>query len=69
MVRHSGVGSELRFFLKIGLICVGKIAESDYQLRHVCPSALNNSAPTGRIYIKIDILIFFKNMSTKLKFH
>jgi len=40
--------------------------ESDYQLRHICPSvrpslrlsAWNNSAPTGRVFMKFDILHF-----------
>jgi len=30
------------------------ISKSDYQLRHVCPSAWNNSAPTGRIFMKFE---------------
>jgi len=33
---------------------VRKIAKSDYWLRHVCPSAWNNWAPTGRIFMKCD---------------
>ena len=43
---------------------VRKIARSDYYLRHVrpsvCPSAWNNSAPTGRIFIKFEIWRFFR---------
>jgi len=39
-------------------MCVRKIAKTDYQLRlvslSVCPSACNNSAPTGRIFMKFD---------------
>ena len=35
----------------------------------VRPSAWNNSAPTGRIFTKIDILLFFENLSRKFKFH
>jgi hypothetical protein len=31
---------------------VRKIAKSDYQLRHVRPSAWNSYAPTGRILMK-----------------
>jgi hypothetical protein len=27
--------------------------------RHVCPSVWNNSAPTGRILVKFNILVFF----------
>jgi len=33
----------------------------------VRPSTCNNSAPTGRIFMKFDI--FFKNLSTEFKFH
>jgi hypothetical protein len=32
-------------------------------------SAWNNSAPTGRILMKLDTLAFFENMSRKFKFH
>ena len=31
---------------------VGKIAKSDYYLRHVCPSVWNDSVTTGRIFMK-----------------
>jgi hypothetical protein len=34
---------------------VRNISKSDYQLHHVCPSAWNNSAPTGQILKKSDI--------------
>jgi hypothetical protein len=38
------------------LTCVRKIAKSNHYLRHiclsVCPSARNNSAPTGRIFVE-----------------
>ena len=34
----------------------------------VCPSVWNNSAPTGRIFMKLDIWVFFENLSRKLKF-
>ena len=52
-----------------------KFAKSDYQLRHVCPSVClylspwNKYAPTGRIFMKIDICPFFENLSRKFKFH
>ena len=50
-----------------------KIAKSDYQLRHGCPSdrqsAWNNSAPKGRIIMKFDIRRIFENLSRKFKFH
>jgi hypothetical protein len=35
--------------------CVRKTAKSDYELRHVCPSAWNISDPTARIFMKFDI--------------
>jgi hypothetical protein len=34
---------------------VRKIAKSDYYLRHISPSAGNNSAVTGRIFMKFYI--------------
>jgi hypothetical protein len=34
----------------------------------VSPSTWNNSAFTGRIFMKLDIRVFFENMSTKFKF-
>jgi hypothetical protein len=45
---------------------VSKIAKSDY-LRHNRLSAWNNSSPTGRIFIKLDILSFRKS-AEKIKF-
>ena len=52
---------------------VRKIAKSDYYLRCICPpvclSALNNSAPTRRIFTKFDMWGFFEPLSIKLKFH
>jgi len=48
-------------------------ANSDYSYLHVWPSvrlsAWNNSAPTGRIFMKFDIQVFFENLSRKFKFH
>ena len=38
---------------------VRKTTKSDDQLRHVCPSAWNNSVPTGRILMKFYMSIFF----------
>ena len=32
-------------------------------------SAWNNSAPIGRVFIKIDTKVFFENLSRKVKFH
>ena len=34
-----------------------------------CPSAWNNSAATGRIFMKFDIWVFFKTVLRKFKFH
>jgi len=52
---------------------VRKIAKSDYYLRHVClsvrRSALNNSAPTGRILTEFGISLFLENLSRKFKYH
>ena len=33
------------------------------------PSALKNSDPTGRIFMKSDIRVFFEKLSRKFKFH
>jgi hypothetical protein len=44
---------------------VHKITKSDYLLRHVCHSAWNNSAPTGRISVNCDIRVVFENLSRK----
>jgi hypothetical protein len=33
---------------------VVKIAKGDYYFRYVCPSEWKNSAPNGRIFMKID---------------
>jgi hypothetical protein len=35
----------------------------------VCPSASNNSVPTGQIFTKFDIRVFFENLSRKFRFH
>jgi hypothetical protein len=32
-------------------------------------STCNNSAPTGRIFTKFDICVFFENLSRKFKYH
>jgi hypothetical protein len=46
---------------------VRKICEKR-RLASSCPSAWNNSAPTGRMLIKLDIRAFFENLSRKSKF-
>jgi len=35
----------------------------------VYPSAWNNSVPTEWIFVKFESLVFFENVSRKLKFH
>ena len=48
-----------------------KIAKSDYQLRHVCPSislsAWNNSAATGRIFVYFQFLNIFRKSVEKIR--
>jgi len=53
-----------------------KIAKSDYQLcdvdcrslyQSVCLFARNYSAPTRRNFMKLDVWVFFENLSTKFK--
>jgi hypothetical protein len=39
------------------------------ELHSVRPTALNNSAPTGQIFIKFDIELFFETLSRKFKYH
>jgi len=43
--------------------------ENCEKLRHVHLSAKNNSALTGRIFVKSDIWVFHENPSRKIKFH
>jgi hypothetical protein len=45
------------------------VTKSDYWLRYVCQSEWNNSAPTGRIFMKFDIWGLFEYLLRKLKFH
>ena len=48
---------------KCVFMCCSTIAKGYYQLRHVRlyvrPTAWNNTAPTGLIFMKFDILVFF----------
>jgi hypothetical protein len=52
---------------------VRKIAKIDYRLRHVSPSVRSSawikSAPTGRVFMKFEILVFLLILSRKLNFH
>jgi hypothetical protein len=60
-------------FNVISLWRVCKIAKSDSSLRRVCPSvrpsACNNSAHNGQIFIKFEVWVSFANLLRKLKFH
>jgi len=52
--------------------CVRKIAKKQLlasSCLSVLSSAWNNSALTGRIFMKFDIWVFFENLSWKIKFH
>jgi len=49
--------------------CVRKTAKSDYELRHVYPSAWNISAHTARIFMKIDTWVFSEKLSRKFTFN
>jgi hypothetical protein len=44
------------------------VVENDYSLLRHCPSTWNNAAPTGRIFMKCDILGFFENVLRKFNF-
>jgi hypothetical protein len=48
---------------------VRKIAKSDYSLRHICPSAWNNSASTTRVLMKFGNWGFLENLSRKFNFY
>jgi hypothetical protein len=49
-------------FAKLRKVTVGSVMS-------VRPSAWNNAAPTGRIFMKFDIGTFFENLSRNSKFH
>jgi hypothetical protein len=66
-----------KIFVCLFLVALKKIAKSDYELRHVCrpsdrlsvrPSAWNNWASTGRIFIRMCISVSFANLPRKFKF-
>ena len=41
--------------------------EKRLQLRHVCPSTCNNSAPTGRFSMKFNVWTFFRKSFEKIQ--
>jgi hypothetical protein len=53
--------------------CLGELAKSRKAtisfVMSVCPSACNNSAPTGQIFVKFDIRMFYENLSPKMQVH
>jgi hypothetical protein len=78
MLRTTGwtIWRHLYTFRSQFIRCVRKISKSDSYLRHVCvsicpsvhASAWYNSAPTGRIFMKFDMWVFFENLSRNFKF-
>jgi hypothetical protein len=56
----------IRAFAKFGKATITFVM---YVCPPACPTTWNNSAPTGRIFMKFDIWVFFENMSKKYKFH
>jgi len=48
--------------------CVRYIEKRDHNLPHIRPSAWNNSAPTGGVFMKFDTWGFVTNLSRKFKF-
>ena len=46
---------------------VRKTAKIDHLIRHLCPYAWDNSAPTARIIVKFHIWVLFENLSRKFK--
>ena len=40
---------------------IHRIVKSDYLFHYVCPSAWNNSASAGQIFMEFDIWVFFEN--------
>jgi hypothetical protein len=58
-VSSSGPSRHMQFYIPSLLGAFDKISKRDYLVRHfrlcVCLSAWDNSAPTGRIFMKFDI--------------
>jgi hypothetical protein len=52
-------------------MCFGALSQNCEKLRYVCPSvwqsAWNIWAPTGRIFIKFDVRLFFGNLEKKFE--
>jgi hypothetical protein len=57
---------------KLGLVLLGALAilrKATIRFMSVRRSALNNSAPTTRIFMKFDIWVFFENLLREFSFH
>jgi len=57
-------GNALTGFFLGALAKLQKVTNS---VVYVCPSALNNSTSTGRIFMKFYIWVFFENLPRKYK--
>jgi hypothetical protein len=55
--------------LFLGVLTKLRKATISFVILSICPSTWNNSAPTGRIFIKFGILVFFENLLRALKFN
>jgi hypothetical protein len=60
---QSFKGSSQNFVKQISALAC--LSDSPFVLHAVCPSAWNNLAPTGRIFMKFNVLIFSENLSSK----
>ena len=65
----SGGLFDMFFSRGVQKTCLKQPLASSYLSVSVRPSAWNNSAPTGRIFMKFSIWIFFENMTRTFKLH
>jgi hypothetical protein len=70
--KAAGVASQIRpsslLFKFLGFFTKFRKATIRFVMS-LCPSACNNSVPTGRISMKFHIWVFLKNLSRKFKFN
>jgi hypothetical protein len=60
---------KVRQYMSIALRRFCKISKKkDSFVLSVCPSAWNNSAPTERIFMKVDITVLYENLSGTFNF-
>ena len=71
IIRTSWVSSGVEVFLILCAIAkLWKATISFLSVRlYVRPSVRNFSVPTGGIFMKFDIWVFFENLPRKFKFH